>query len=66
MALNHEMSSSHHKGNLRNLVANLDSTISQLETREISNAQLQQKVWTLQKLVKLAFHVLIQMLRFWI
>ena len=44
MALNHELSSVQHEGNMRNMTTNLNSTISQLETTETSNTQLQQKV----------------------
>ncbi len=44
MALNNELSSTKHDNNIKNMVTNLDSTISQLETTETSNTQLQQKV----------------------
>ena len=44
MALNHEVHSAKHEGNLRNAMSNLDSTITQLEAAETSNTQLQQKV----------------------
>ena len=44
MAFNHEVHSAKHEGNLRNAMSNLDSTITQLETTETSNTQLQQKV----------------------
>ena len=44
MAFNHEVSSTQLQDNMRNVVTNLNNTLTQLDSTQTSNTQLQQKV----------------------